>query len=150
MHIQLCLTFCDPVDCNPPDSSVLGILQVRILEWVAISSSRGSSWLRDWTHISCDFCIAGRFFTHWATWEALTLDTFIAMLWVSLQLHLTCLHANTHLSILLLFFAQAFLYFHIFAHPVALLEMWTASRSTHSLGFSFQLDPPGLFWLILL
>ena len=40
---QSCLTFCDPVDCSPPDSSVHGILQARILEWVAISFSRGSS-----------------------------------------------------------------------------------------------------------
>ena len=40
---QLCLTLCDPVDCSPPASSVHGILQARILEWVAISSSRGSS-----------------------------------------------------------------------------------------------------------
>ena len=42
----------------------------RILEWVAISSSRRSSWPRDGTHISCVFCIAGKFFTHWATGKA--------------------------------------------------------------------------------
>ena len=53
-------------DCSPPGSSVHGILQPRILEWVAISSSRGSSWPRDQTQVSC---IAGRFFTIWATWE---------------------------------------------------------------------------------
>ena len=40
---QLCLTLCDPVDCSPPGSSIHGILQARILEWVAISFSRGSS-----------------------------------------------------------------------------------------------------------
>ena len=43
---QLCLTLCDPVDCSPPGSSINGILQARILEWVAISFSRGSSWPR--------------------------------------------------------------------------------------------------------
>ena len=48
-HVQL---FCDLVDCSPRGFSVHGILQERILEWVAISSSRGSSWLRDQTHIS--------------------------------------------------------------------------------------------------
>ena len=42
-----CLTLCDPMDCGPPGSSVHGILQARILEWVAISFSRGSSQLRD-------------------------------------------------------------------------------------------------------
>ena len=49
--------FCDPLDYIPPDSSVHGILQARILEWVAISFSRGSSWTREQTHLSC---IAGR------------------------------------------------------------------------------------------
>ena len=56
---QSCLTLCDPMDCSPPGSSVHGIFQARILEWVAISSSRGSFWPRDWTCVSC---IAGRFF----------------------------------------------------------------------------------------
>ena len=46
-----------PMDCNPPGSSVHGILQARILEWVAISSSRGSSWPRDQTQLSYISCI---------------------------------------------------------------------------------------------
>ena len=60
---QLCLTFCGLMDCSPPGSSVHGILQARILEWVAMPLSRESSQLRDWTHSSCSFCIAGGFFT---------------------------------------------------------------------------------------
>ena len=60
----------DPVDCRPPGSSVHGILQARILEWVAISFSRGSSWLRDWTQVSH---IAGRRFNLWATREVRSL-----------------------------------------------------------------------------
>ena len=52
---------CDPMDCSLPSSSVCGIFQARILEWVAISSSRRSSQPRDWTHVSC--ILAGRFFT---------------------------------------------------------------------------------------
>ena len=48
---QLCLTLCDPLDYSPPGSSVHGIFQARILEWVAISSSRGSFQSRDQTHI---------------------------------------------------------------------------------------------------
>ena len=47
-----CLTLSDPMDCSPPGSSVHGVLQARILEWVAISSSRGSSWPRNWTRVS--------------------------------------------------------------------------------------------------
>ena len=50
--LQSCLTLCDPMDCNLPGSSVYGILPARILEWVAMPSSRGSSRSRDWTHIS--------------------------------------------------------------------------------------------------
>ena len=54
---------CSPLNCSPPGSSVHGILYVRLLEWVVISSSRGSSQLRDWTHVSYTLCIAGGFFT---------------------------------------------------------------------------------------
>ena len=57
---------CDPIDCSLPGSSVHRISQAKILEWVAISFSRGSSRLRDQTWVSC---IAGRFFTVWATRE---------------------------------------------------------------------------------
>ena len=65
---QSCLTFCNPVDWSPPGSSVHGIFWARILEWGAISSSRGSSRFRDLTCIS----YLGRWVPyHWATWEAL-------------------------------------------------------------------------------
>ena len=60
---QLCLTLCDGVDCSPPGSSVPGILQSRILEWVALPFSRASFQPRDRTWVSC---IAGGFFTVWA------------------------------------------------------------------------------------
>ena len=63
---QSCLTLCDPMDSNLPGSSIHGIPQARIVEWAAISFSRGSSPPRDPTQISC---IAGRFFTIWATQE---------------------------------------------------------------------------------
>ena len=58
----------DPMDCSPPGSSVHGILQTRILQWVAIPFSRGSSQPRDRTRVSC---MAGRFFTFWATGKSL-------------------------------------------------------------------------------
>ena len=66
---QSCSTLCDPMDCRPPSFSVHGILQARILEWIAIPFFRGSSQPKDWTQISC---IAGRLFTIWATRETLT------------------------------------------------------------------------------
>ena len=58
---QSCLTLCDPRDCS---SSVHGILQARLLEWILIPCSRASSPPRDWTWISCT---EGRFFIIWAT-----------------------------------------------------------------------------------
>ena len=61
------LSFCDPMNCSLPGISVHGTLQARILEWVVISSSKGSYSPRDRTQISC---IAGRVFTIWTTREA--------------------------------------------------------------------------------
>ena len=58
---------CNPMDCSLSGSFVHGIFQARILEWVAISFSRGSSWPRDWTWVSST---AERLFTVWATREA--------------------------------------------------------------------------------
>ena len=63
---QSCLTFCAPVDCSPPGSSIRGIAQERILEWIAISSSRRSSQSRDRTHVSC---IGRQILYHCATLE---------------------------------------------------------------------------------
>ena len=60
--IHSCPTLCDPMDCSPSRFSVHGILQARILEWVAMPSSRGSSPPRDRTCISYVSCTAGRFF----------------------------------------------------------------------------------------
>ena len=65
---QLCSTLWDPMDCSLPGSSIQGIFQARILEWVAISFSRASSWPRDWTQVSC---VVGRRFIVWATREIL-------------------------------------------------------------------------------
>ena len=64
---QSCLILCNPMDCSPSGSSAHGILQARILEWIAMPFSRGSFPSRDQTQVSC---IAGRFFTVWATREA--------------------------------------------------------------------------------
>ena len=60
---HLCPTPCDPMDCNPPGSSVLGGSQARILEWGCHSSSKVSSGPRDWTHNSCVSCIGDGFLT---------------------------------------------------------------------------------------
>ena len=63
---QLCPTLCNPTDCSLPGSSIHGIFQARVLKWVSISFSRGSSQPRDRTQISH---IVGRCFTIWATGE---------------------------------------------------------------------------------
>ena len=64
---QSCLTLCDPMDCSLSGSSIHGIFQARVLEWIGISFSRGSSRPRNQTPVSR---IAGRCFTIWATREA--------------------------------------------------------------------------------
>ena len=65
---QSCPTLCNPMDCNLPGSSLRGIFQERVLEWVAISFFRGSSQPRNQTWVSC---IAGRYFIIWAMREAI-------------------------------------------------------------------------------
>ena len=65
----LCLILCDSMNSNPPGSSVHGIVQARLLEWVAISSSRGSSLSRDRTRVSFVSCTARQILCHWVTWE---------------------------------------------------------------------------------
>ena len=67
---QSCLTLCDPMGCSQPGSSVHGTLQARILEWVAMPSSRGSSQPRDQACILMSPALAGRFLTINTTWEA--------------------------------------------------------------------------------
>ena len=64
-----CPTLCDPMDYSPPGSSVHGILQVRVLGWSAMPSSRGSAWPRDPAQSPVFPTLIGMFLTHWATWE---------------------------------------------------------------------------------
>ena len=71
---QLCPTFCNTMDSSP---AVHGIFQARILEWVVIPFSRGSSQPRDWTHISCVSCTGGWILYHWAPWGAPPCETEI-------------------------------------------------------------------------
>ena len=66
---------CDPMDCSPSGSSVCGMLQARMLEWVAISFSSRLSQPRDWTQVSH---IAGRVLTVWATREACSIQSTLA------------------------------------------------------------------------
>ena len=81
-YAQSCPTLCDPMNCSPPGSSVHGIFLARILEWVAISSSRGSSQPRDWTCISYVSC-RGILYC-WATrsgysWSRMVIIIFVAV-----------------------------------------------------------------------
>ena len=70
---QSCPALCDPMDCSPRGSAVHGILQPRILEWVAIPSFRGASQPGDQTPVSYVSALAGGFFTTSATWETSSL-----------------------------------------------------------------------------
>ena len=104
MRAQSCLTPGDPTDCILPRFSVSGIFQARILEWVAISFSSGSSCPRDLTHVSYIFCIGRWILYHWATWKTQNIHTveyFIIIEMNEPQLHLSILVNPT--SIILLY-----------------------------------------------
>ena len=69
---SLCPTLCYPMGCSPPGSSFHGIFQARILEWIAISTSRGSSRPRDWSRVSSFSCIGRQILYHFeaSAWAA--------------------------------------------------------------------------------
>ena len=98
--LQLCLTFCHPMDCSLPGSSVHGIFHARMLEWVAMPASRGSSWPGDWTRVSYASTLAGGFFTISATWEAHRLPYDPANLFLGIYPRKlkTCVHIKTCLQ----------------------------------------------------
>ena len=73
-----------PIDCSPPGSSAHGIFQARILEWVAMHFSRGSSWPTGWTRVPCVCCIGRLILYHCTTWEALvgtTAHLLVTVIW---------------------------------------------------------------------
>ena len=72
---QSYLTLCNPRDYSPPGSSAHGIFQARMLECVAISYSRGSSWPREWAHISCVSSIGRQALHHCPAWEVKQVNT---------------------------------------------------------------------------
>ena len=78
MLSQSCLTLCDLIDCTSKGSSIYEILQARLLEWVAMPSSRGSFRPRDQTRVSCGSCITGGFFTAEPLGEALSWSCFLS------------------------------------------------------------------------
>ena len=87
----LCPTFCNPMYCSLPSSPAHGILQARILEWVAMPSSKVFSWLRDQTHIPCISyvsCIGRQVLYYSATWEAHPFYSLMNHLFVRSVLHL--------------------------------------------------------------
>ena len=79
IHAQLCPTLCDPRDCSLPRTSVHGILQAKILDWVAISYSKGSCWPRNWTHIPYVSYIDSSFFNISITREAQLVSKFFVL-----------------------------------------------------------------------
>ena len=92
---QSCPTLWDSMDCSPPGCSVYGIFQARILEWVAISFSRGSSQPRDRTQVSC---IVGRRFTVWVTREIRRAEVGLTEM-LSCVLPSCVLYSKAHLSL---------------------------------------------------
>ena len=106
--LQLCPALCDPMDYSPPGPSVHGIFQAKILEQVAISFSRGSSWLRTESMFLMSSVLVGGFITTSATWEAQDSgrgyqncgNTMRKGLWETIQESAHCIreHASSFIS----------------------------------------------------
>ena len=79
LHMHVCVLshvrLCNPMDCSLPDTSVHGIFQARLLEWVATFSFKGSSIPKDWSCVFCVSCIGRQTLYHYTTWEAHILFT---------------------------------------------------------------------------
>ena len=89
---QLCLTLCNPMDCDFPGSSIHGISQARILEWIAISYSSGSSRPKDWTWVSCTgrqilYHLSHQGSPHNIIWEIIFLTKYMYIYGVSTNMH---------------------------------------------------------------
>ena len=112
-------TYCDPIDCSLPGSSVHGIFQARVLEWVAISFSRGSSQSKDRTRVSC---IAGRCFTIWATREAQEIYIYIYIhthiyTYIYTHTHIyTYIYTHTHIYIHIYIYTHIYIYIYTHTH----------------------------------
>ena len=112
------LTVRDPMDRSPPGSSVHGVPQPRIVEWVAMPFSRRSSQLRDRTPITCS---TGRFFTIWATREIYIITYYIC------KAYILCMYV--HLYICKAYFRVSTLHLNI------ILWWWGADKKSASSGF---------------
>ena len=88
-----CVRLCDPMDCSWPGFSVRGIFQARVLEWVAVSSSREASW--DWSCISC-FGIGGQILCLCATWEAQIIYREVLTQCLTYYRHFTTVSSHCH------------------------------------------------------
>ena len=101
-----CLILCNSMDCILPGSSVHGILLARILECVAMPSSKGSSWTKDWTWVSCSSCTADGFFTSEPLGNPHVLLTDYQIDENSLQGFQTCLESEHYYSLNFCFFQK--------------------------------------------
>ena len=125
--LQSCPTLCNPVDCSPPGFSVHGILQARILEWVAIPFSRGSSRPRDQTQV---YCTAGRFSAVWATEAVLNQEAAFHFEVSSTEEYILCLWSAS----LGLITGRLCIAYVSDCHPLRSIKEGPAGRYTSCLG----------------
>ena len=97
MCARSCLTLRDPMDCSPPDFSVHGIFQARMLEWVVTSFSKGSSPPRDQTIVSCVSCNGRQILYHCTAWKAMS----PVLLEISINKHTTSTHPASSSAVVL-------------------------------------------------
>ena len=130
---QSCLTLCDPKDCSPPGFSVHGILPARILERVAISFSRGSSWPRDRTPVLCLSCTGRHILYHNATRKLLyTISVYVYTHTHKLCCYIICIHSIHHTHIYI------YIYIYIYIWPTIIQSCCfsiTTQNLNHAKGF---------------
>ena len=127
---QLCPTLCDPMDCSLPGSSVHGIFQAIVLEWIAISFSSGTSQPRDGTQVSC---IVDRCFTIWATREVQQIYIHLITTGIQMKILARCKVAFWKMKLhmicfLLMLIKRPFLYLSIISKTKETLwEVWMSN-----------------------
>ena len=129
-HVWL---FCNPMDCRLPGCSVHGIFLARILEWLAISYSRGSFWPRDWNPVSCTSGIGRQVLHHCTTWEAFTISQSLLKF---ISIESVTLSNNLIFCCPLLLLPSIFPSIRVFSNELALHIRWPKNWSV-----TFNISP---------
>ena len=141
--LQACPAVCDPMDCSPPGSSVHGILQTRILEWVVMPSSSGSSQPRDWSHISHVSCVGRKVLYHQChlgnsyTCICTQIMWFYACIHVYVYMKTHCVQVYVYIWLCVCMYIYITIYAHIHIYKYTYIHTHTYTYNTAELIWLF-------------